>query len=217
MSASADRFRRVLRSSFESQFREATRASEVLRRTAEHLRAQRFEELLPDLLMSGSPWETAKRGLSEISRIQDEVANAIGEPEVARLQELSRIQDEISREATRASEALREVIKSLPDISISKNELSGVLGGLESSAFYEPEPRSSSSEAQEAPRDELMEQMSHDLAAIRRHMERWWISVILVFLLTLLAGIVSPLLQEMLSPPEEPPKEGILREVDDAE
>ncbi|MDE2782673.1 MAG: hypothetical protein OXK77_06935, partial [Gemmatimonadota bacterium] len=46
---------------------------------------------------------------------------------------------------------------------------------------------------------------------------RWWISLILVFLLTLLANTLSPLLLEKLSLPEEPPGEGILRRVDDVE
>ena len=216
LSASADRFRKILRGSFESQFREAMRASEAFYEIAGDLPVQRFEKLLPDLLMSGSLGEIAKRGFSDISRIQNEVAKAIGVPEAAtRLQELSRIRAEISREATTASEALGEVIKGRSDSSTIQEEMSGMVGGLGSSTSYESErPSSSSLEMQEAPRDELMEQMSHDLAAIRQHMDRWWISLILIFLLTLLADILSPHLREKLSILEEPPTERTLREVD---
>lgn len=219
--ASADRFSKTFRGALESQFREAMKASEVLREMEGHLPVQKFENLLPDLLMSGSPWGMAERGLADISRIQDEVAKAMRAPEAARLQDLSRIQDEITREAARASESLREVAKNLPDISITPDEISRVLEGLEAPAFYEPEPPSSSLEVQEAPRDELAEQISQDLAAIRaailRHTERWWIELVLIALLTLVANIVAPLLLEKWGSLEEPPKESILRQVDDAE
>ncbi|MDE2782437.1 MAG: hypothetical protein OXK77_05740, partial [Gemmatimonadota bacterium] len=174
LSASAANLRRIVRSSFDSQFREAAKASEVFREIAGRLPVQGFEQLFPNALTSGSFWETVDRGLSSISRIQDEVAKTIRESEAERLQDLSRIRDEIGREATRASDALREVVKGISDTSTIRDAMSEMVGASESSAFiYEPESLNSTLELQEAPKDELMEQISDDLAAIRRHMDRW--------------------------------------------